>query len=60
VPSDVVNAIDRMFPEMAMDPNAFPQLSVDQLPWLIALANLVEAVLKGGSTSSGDSPQDDD
>ncbi len=44
VPSDVVKAIDRMFPEMAKDPHAFPQLAVDHLPWLMALANLVEAV----------------
>jgi hypothetical protein len=44
VPSDVVKAIDRMFPDMAQKPDAFPQMSFDQLPWLAALAELVEAV----------------
>jgi ribosomal protein L30E len=48
VPSNVVRAIDRMLPEMANKADAFPQMSHDQLPWLAALAELVEAVPHSG------------
>lgn len=44
VPTDVVDAIDRMFPEMGRQPNAFPNVGHDQLPLLAALVRLVESV----------------
>jgi hypothetical protein len=44
VPSDVVRAIDRMFPEMAQRPDAFPNMGFDDLPSLAALVKLVESV----------------
>jgi hypothetical protein len=44
VPSDVVKAADRLFPDMAANAAAFPQMAHDQLPWLAALAELVDAV----------------
>src|SRR2546426_8736659 len=33
-----------MFPEMTQNAAAFPQIGFDQLPWLAALVELVEAV----------------
>src|SRR6266496_4683660 len=44
VPSDVVAAIDRMFPQMVERPTAFPQVSADAVPLISALVSLVEAV----------------
>lgn len=44
VPSDVVSAAERLFPEMARDPNKFPELDSSQVPSILALATLVRAV----------------
>jgi hypothetical protein len=44
VPSDVVNAADRMFPDMARNPNAHPNMDASYLPSIAALARLVQAV----------------
>jgi hypothetical protein len=44
LPSDVVSAIDRMFPEMAQRPDAFPRVGFDYLPWLAAVVHLVQSV----------------
>ena len=44
VPSDVVKAADRLFPDMVKAPNAFPGIGPDAVPRLIALADLVHAV----------------
>jgi hypothetical protein len=44
VPSDVVAAIDRMFPQMVEVPTAFPQVNADAVPLISALVSLVEAV----------------
>jgi hypothetical protein len=44
VPSDVVAAAERMFPDMIAAPNAFPGVAPDQVPRLAALANLADAV----------------
>src|SRR5438094_314735 len=44
VPSDVVKAADRMFPEMAKDPKALPGMDVSHVSNLVALARLVEAM----------------
>jgi hypothetical protein len=44
VPSDVVKAIDRLFPQMVKTPTAFPQFTADSLPPISALVSLVEAV----------------
>ncbi len=44
VPSDVVGAIDRMFPEMGQKPNAFPNVASGDLPSLAALVELIESV----------------
>lgn len=44
VPSDVVRAIDRMFPEMGQKPKAFPNVGYDTLPSLAALVQLIESV----------------
>jgi len=44
VPSDVVRAIDRMFPTMVREPKAFPNVASGDLPLLAALVGLVESV----------------
>jgi len=44
VPSDVVAAIDRMFEKMVEKPKTFPPIGFDQVPQVIAIAQLVEAV----------------
>ena len=44
VPSDVVKAIERMFPQMIQDPRSFPDVSSDSVPPLKAIAQLVESV----------------
>ena len=44
VPSDVVRAIDRMFPEMGQKPNAFPSVASGDLPSLAALVQLIQSV----------------
>lgn len=44
VPSDVVRAVDRMFPEMAQKPREFPNVGSADLPALAALVQLVESV----------------
>ena len=44
VPSDVVRAIDRMFPTMVRDPKAFPNVASGDLPSLAALVGLIESV----------------
>src|SRR2546426_1673887 len=44
VPSDVVKAADRMFPDMVKSPTAFPGIGPDAVPRLVALADLVGAV----------------
>lgn len=44
VPSDVVKAADRMFPDLVKSPTAFPGIGPDQVPRLTALADLVHAV----------------
>lgn len=44
VPSDVVKAIDRMFPQMAENPTVRPSVSADSVPLIGALVSLVEAV----------------
>lgn len=44
VPSDVVRAIERMFPEIIKAPTSRPGLGVDVLPPFHAIVNLVEAV----------------
>jgi hypothetical protein len=47
VPSDVVAALDRMFPEMAGNPTAFPNVGAEQVPSINAVVRLVEAVPEG-------------
>jgi hypothetical protein len=44
VPSDVVRMIDRLFPDMASNPRAFPQVGLDARPPISALVRLIEAV----------------
>lgn len=44
VPSDVVKAIDRMFPNYVRDPRAFPNVGSADLPSLAALVDLIESV----------------
>src|SRR5262245_18545005 len=44
LPSDVIAAADRMFPDMATNPSAFPQVDAGRGPTLTALAALVDAV----------------
>ena len=44
VPSDVVHAIDRMFPEMATNPSAFSGLLAEKIPALGVLVELVEVI----------------
>ncbi len=44
VPSDVVRAIDRMFPTMVEKPGASPSVASGDLPRLTALVQLIESV----------------
>jgi hypothetical protein len=44
VPSDVVKAAERMFPEMSAKPDAFPYLDSQGTVTAAALARLVESV----------------
>jgi hypothetical protein len=44
VPSDVVAAIDRMFPQMVARPESFPQVDAGVVPLISAVVALVEAV----------------
>lgn len=44
VPSDVVRAVDRMYPEMGQNPDASSNVGHSDLPGLAALVHLVEAV----------------
>jgi len=44
VPSDVVKAAQRTFPEMAAKPDAFPYLDAQSVPTAAALARLVESI----------------
>jgi hypothetical protein len=38
VPSDVVKAIDRMFPQMVETPDKFPNVTFESIPSLNAIA----------------------
>lgn len=44
VPSDVVRAIDLMFPMMVREPKSFPSVASGDLPRLTALVQLVESI----------------
>src|SRR5580765_598804 len=44
VPSDVVQAADRMFPDMVTAATTFTAIGPDTVPRLMALADLVDAV----------------
>jgi hypothetical protein len=44
VPSDVVRAVDRMFPDVEKRPTDFPNMTPEWVPSLMALADLVAAI----------------